>query len=213
MPDFTEILKIAVEQQDWKIICGLYRNITGETISIPEEKQQEEKEEEPIDILKKDYPMDEILAETEQQEEEVDKQENPMYNDFTAPTKGSVSESSGENRRMRSEPVGQKKLGSSFVGVNSEVFVDEMTESLIDPDTGEKLVGNNKNVKITPRNKRKELGMNDTSLIKATCSICDKPFNISPVLSYGFSNTKENNTWKCNECSTRKSKRNRSRDL
>ena len=55
---------------------------------------------------------------------------------------------------MRSEPVGGKRL-TNVVGVSEEGFVDNLTESLTDPETGEKLVGNNKNVEITPRNRRK----------------------------------------------------------
>ena len=39
MPDFSEILKIAVEQQDWQLICGLYTNITGEPLSVPTEEE------------------------------------------------------------------------------------------------------------------------------------------------------------------------------
>lgn len=212
MPDFSEILKIAVEQQDWKIICGLYTNITGEQLSIPESSPETvEEEPEQEDILSKDFDMGEILG--EKQEEKLDSNEGTIYNDFTAPTKGSVSESSGENRRMRSEPVGSKKLGSNFVGISGEDFIDGLTEALTDPETGERLVGSNKDVKITPRNKRKELGMNDTSRIDAVCSVCDKTIRVSPVLAYGFSKDKQENSWKCNDCSTRKSKRNRQRDL
>ena len=52
MPDFSEILKIAVEQQDWQLICGLYTNITGETLSVPtQDDESDPKEEE--DILEK----------------------------------------------------------------------------------------------------------------------------------------------------------------
>tara|TARA_Y100001938_G_C7951672_1_gene359626 strand:- start:18 stop:650 length:633 start_codon:yes stop_codon:yes gene_type:complete len=210
MPDFTEILKIAVEEQDWKIICGLYTNITGEPLSVPESNPDPiEEEPEKEDILSKDFDMGEILGE----KEEVDSKDDVVYNDFTAPTKGSVSPGSGENRRMRSEPVGSKKLGSNFVGISGEDFVDELTEALTDPETGEKLVGSNKNVKITPRNRRKELGMNDTSRIEAVCSICEKTIKVSPVLAHGFSKDRQENSWKCNDCSTRKSKRNRQRDL
>jgi hypothetical protein len=208
MPDFTEILKIAVEQQDWKIICGLYENITGETIRIPSETESNPTEDQ-SGILQKEYSMEEILPEKETSE--VDQEEESVYNEFTAPTKVSEPASTGENRRMRSEPVGKKFLGSNFVGVSTETFVDDMTDDLIDPETGEKLVGNNANVKITPRNKRKELGMNDTSLIETQCSVCEKTFNISTVLSHGFSAHKQENTWKCNDCNTRKSKRNRER--
>ena len=42
MPDFSEILKIAVEQQDWQLICGVYTNITGEALAIAETKTEEE---------------------------------------------------------------------------------------------------------------------------------------------------------------------------
>ena len=59
MPDFSEILKIAVEQQDWQLICGLYTNITGEPLSVPESVVEEEKEEE--DILSKEYSVDELM--------------------------------------------------------------------------------------------------------------------------------------------------------
>ena len=57
MPDFSEILKIAVEQQDWQLICGLYTNITGEPLSVPT-KEEIKKEEE--DILAKEYSIEEL---------------------------------------------------------------------------------------------------------------------------------------------------------
>ena len=44
MPDFSEILKIAVEKQDWQLICGLYTNITGEPLSVPSAVVEEEDE-------------------------------------------------------------------------------------------------------------------------------------------------------------------------
>ena len=96
MPDFTEILKIAVEQQDWQLICGLYTNITGEPLSVPATATANEAEEEkPIeDILGKEYSLDELkyqnqLPPQEQDAElvdkDIDKEINNRYNDFTAP--------------------------------------------------------------------------------------------------------------------------------
>tara|TARA_Y100001938_G_C8097372_1_gene439040 strand:+ start:188 stop:838 length:651 start_codon:yes stop_codon:yes gene_type:complete len=216
MPDFSEILKIAVEQQDWQLICGLYTNITGEPLSVPESVVEEEKEEE--DILSKEYSVDELkyqnqLPPEEQDLELVDKNIDKMidsrYNDFTAPPRNNNS-SSSENRRMRSEPVGSGKL-KNVVGVSNEGFVDNMTEALTDPETGEKLVGNNKDVKITPRNRRKQLGMNDTSLIDATCSSCNKSFSVSSSIAFGYSDSPADNTWQCNDCSVRKGRRGRGR--
>jgi len=216
MPDFSEILKIAVEQQDWQLICGLYTNITGEHLSVPQPAIEEEKEEE--DVLKKDYSLEELryqnqLPPQEQDLELVDKNIDNMissrYNDFTAPAKSDNSEGSKstKGRKMKSEQVGSNKLSGNFVGISSTPFVDEMKESLVDPDTGEPLVGNNQNVKITPRNKRKELGMQDTSLRNAECSSCGKSFEVSPSLLYGYSERKSSNTWKCNSCSIRKGRR------
>ena len=215
MPDFSEILKIAVEQQDWQLICGLYTNITGEPLSVPEEN-------EPVedviaeDVLSRDYSLEELkyqnqLSPQEQDTELVDKDIdnliNSRYNDFTAPPRSQNSNSS-DNTRMRSEAIGEGRL-QNVVGVSQEGFVDNMTESLVDPETGESLVGKNKNVNITPRNKRKELGMKDTSTINATCSLCKTDYKISPTLAHGYSENKKENTWKCNDCSTRKSRRNR----
>ena len=59
MPDFSEILKIAVQEQDWQLICGLYTNITGEPLSVPQDAIEEE-EEENEDILTKEYSIDEL---------------------------------------------------------------------------------------------------------------------------------------------------------
>ena len=215
MPDFTEILKIAVEEQDWQLICGLYTNITGEPLAVPQDAIEEE-EEEDENILTKEYSIDELkyqnrLPPQEQDLELLDKNIDNIissrYNDFKAPPRNTENKSS-EGRRARSEPVGSTKL-TNVVGVSEQGFVDDMTESLIDPDTGEKLVGSNKNAKITPRNRRKELGMNDTSLIDAECSSCAKTLKVSPTIAYGYSSNPNENSWKCNDCSTRKSRRNK----
>ena len=167
MPDFAEILKIAVEQQDWKLICGLYTNITGESLSVPETTEEKEEEQNPVeDILGKEYSIEELkyqnlLPPQEQDlellDKDIDKMISSRYNDFTAPPRSQNSNSS-DNRRMRSEAIGEGKL-QNVVGVSQEGFVDNMTESLVDPETGESLVGKNKNVNITPRNRRKELLM------------------------------------------------------
>tara|TARA_R110002074_G_scaffold9783_1_gene38199 strand:+ start:591 stop:1247 length:657 start_codon:yes stop_codon:yes gene_type:complete len=217
MPDFSEILKIAVEQQDWKLICGLYTNITGEPLSIPNAVVEEDKKEED-DVLSKEYSIEELkyqnqLAPQEQEEELLDKDIDNIissrYNDFTAPPRNTDTESGDfSGRKMRSEPVGSKTL-KNVVGVSEEGFVDDLTESLTDPETGEKLTGNNNNAKITPRNRRKQLGMNDTSLIDATCSSCNKTIKVSSSIAFGYSASQAENTWQCNDCSVRKGRRGR----
>ena len=208
MPDFSEILKIAVEQQDWQLICGLYTNITGEPLSVPTAEETKKEEE---DILAKEYSIEELkyqnqLPPQEQDLELVDKNIDNMidsrYNDFTAPPRNTEN-SNFSGRQMRSEPVGTTKL-TNVVGVSEDGFVDDLTESLTDPETGEKLVGNNKDAKITPRNRRKQLGMNDTSLINAKCSSCQKTFKISSSIAFGYSESESNNSWKCNECSVKR---------
>ena len=210
MPDFSEILKIAVEQQDWQLICGLYTNITGEPLSVPTAEEIKKEEE---DILAKEYSIEELkyqnqLPPQEQDLELVDKNIDNMidsrYNDFTAPPRNTEN-SNFSGSQMRSEPVGTTKL-TNVVGVSEEGFVDDLTESLTDPETGEKLVGNNKDVKITPRNRRKQLGMNDTSLINAKCSSCQQTFKVSPSIAFGYSESESNNSWKCNGCSVKRGK-------
>ena len=215
MPDFTEILKIAVEQQDWQLICGLYTNITGEPLSIPQSVAEEEKQEE--DILSKQYSVEDLKYQNQLPPQEqdlelvdknIDKTIEDRYNEFKAPPRNTSNRSSNSGRQMRSEPVGSTRL-KNVVGVSEEGFVDDLTESLTDPETGEKLVGKNKDVKITPRNRRKELGMNDTSLIDATCSSCNKSFSVSSSIAFGYSDSPADNTWQCNDCSVRKGRRGR----
>jgi hypothetical protein len=217
MPDFSEILKIAVEQQDWQLICGLYTNITGEPLSVPTAEEIKKEEE---DILAKEYSVEELKYQNQLPPEEqdlklVDKNIDSMistrYNDFTAPPRNTENtDTSG--RRMRSESVGKTTL-KNVVGVSEQGFVDDMTESLVDPETGERLVGNNKDVKITPRNKRANLGMNDTSLIDVKCSVCKEISKASPSIIFGYSENESENTWKCNDCSTRRGRRERSRGM
>ena len=132
----------------------------------------------------------------------IDNMIDSRYNDFTAPPRNTEN-SNFSGRQMRSEPVGTTKL-TNVVGVSEDGFVDDLTESLTDPETGEKLVGNNKDAKITPRNRRKQLGMNDTSLINAKCSSCQKTFKISSSIAFGYSESESNNSWKCNECSVKR---------
>ena len=218
MPDFSEILKIAVEQQDWQLICGLYTNITGEPLSVPASPVEDEVKEDE-DILTKEYSIDDLkyqnqLPPQEQDLELVDKNIDKIiedrYNEFKAPPRNTSNRSNNSNRQMRSEPVGSTKL-KNVVGVSEEGFVDDLTESLTDPETGEELIGKNKNAKVTPRNRRKELGMKNTSLIEATCSSCGETLKISSALAYGYSEIESQNTWKCNDCTTRKGRRDRGR--
>lgn len=215
MPDFSEILKIAVQEQDWQLICGLYTNITGEPLSVPQDAIEEE-EEENEDILTKEYSIDELkyqnqLSPQEQDLELVDKNIDNIissrYNDFKAPPRNTEN-TNFSGRQMRSEPVGSNVL-KNVVGVSEQSFVDDMSESLVDPETGENLVGSNKNAKITPRNKRKELGMNDTSLISAKCSSCGKTSSVSPSIAFGYSELESENEWQCNDCVVRKGRRDR----
>jgi len=216
MPDFTEILKIAVQEQDWQLVCGLYTNITGEPLSVPEE----ETEENPVeDVLGKEYSLEELKHQNqpppqeqglELEDKNIDKTIADRYNEFKAPPRNH-DPSLDDNRRMRSESIGSEKLKNT-VGVSEKVFVDDMTESLIDPNTGESLMGKNKDVKITPRNQRKKLGMNDTKLMDVVCAACNKCLSVSSVLAHGYSKNKIENSWKCNDCSTRKGYRERSRD-
>ena len=218
MPDFSEILKIAVEQQDWQLICGLYTNITGEPLSVPQAVvEEEEKEEE--DVLSKDYSIEELKYQNQLPPEEqslkssdknIDNIISSRYNDFKAPPRNVSSSKDFSGRQMRSEPVGSNKL-DNVVGVSKEGFVDDMTEALVDPDTGEKLIGSNKDAKVTPRNRRKELGMNDTSLIEAKCCSCGKTQSVSPSIAFGYSGIDSENTWNCNDCSVRRGRRDRGR--
>tara|TARA_R110000824_G_scaffold17703_3_gene71276 strand:- start:13 stop:666 length:654 start_codon:yes stop_codon:yes gene_type:complete len=217
MPDFSEILKIAVEKQDWQLICGLYTNITGEPLSVPSAVvEEEEKEEE--DVLSKEYSIEELkyqnqLSPQEQEvglvDKNIDKIIEDRYNEFKAPPRN-ISSSSSSGRKMRSEPVGSTIL-KNVVGVSEDGFVDDLTESLTDPETGEQLVGKNDKAKITPRNKRKELGMKDTSVLDVICSSCGKNHKISSTLSYGYSDIESQNTWKCNDCVTRRGRSDRGR--
>jgi hypothetical protein len=209
MPDFSEILKIAVEQQDWQLICGLYTNITGEPLSVPDNVGEEETGND--EVLNKEYSVDELkyqnqLSPQEQDPELVDKDIDKLissrYNDFTAPPRG-ASKTDSSGRKMRAEPVGSSLL-KNVVGVSEEPFIDNMTDSLLDPETGEKLVGNNKNAKITPRNRRKELGMKNTSTVNAVCASCGVEQKTSSELLYGYSKIESQNTWKCNDCTTKR---------
>lgn len=213
MPDFTEILKIAVEQKDWQLICGLYTSITGEPLSAPEIEDKESSQEN--EFLTKEYSIDKLREqnqdESTEKEQELDSQgvdndQENIYNNFTAPTRSeSREESDHSGRKMRSEPVGSKPLKNA-IGVSEYGFVDNLTESLVNPETGTAFSEENKRNVITPRNKRESLGMNDTSLIDVRCSSCGEEQKVSKVLSYGFSNRSEENTWKCNSCNTRKAR-------
>ena len=192
MPDFTEILKIAVEQQDWSLICGLYTNITGEPLQIPDDEPEEEAEEETEeeDILSRDFSIEDLTQLN--REKTVDKDDSSVYNDFTAPSKSSSSSSNSEGRRARSEPIGKTKLKNT-VGVSDEGWKDDLTECVLDPETGKPFSEDESKKVRTPRGKRKELGMRDTKLINVECSVCGVEYNISPALTHGYSQRKNEN--------------------
>lgn len=84
MANFTEVIKIAVETQDWELLCGLYTTITGEPLSPPEKEE--------TDPLKMDFDVASLTGQLsppqiipeekslEEREEELDNYRKPLYN-------------------------------------------------------------------------------------------------------------------------------------
>ena len=226
MAKVEDILRKAVETEDWLLACNLYTQMTGKALSPPSLSKLDEdfedeipSKEKPTKIPVKRVPAGEtrvfegktykggqILPSTytqQQKEPETNEAEN-----FMAPTReiGQDSKSNdGEGLQMKSQPISTPKTGQ-YIGVSNEPFEDTLTDGLVDEQ------GNSLLQTETQRESRKApIRGKRSTRITVECSICENTFSIAPSLAIGYVKdrpgtpmSEKQNTYKCNDCNSRK---------
>ncbi len=210
-----DLIKKAVLNADWLLVCKAYTAITGEVLVPPEPKK------EVVDFAEFEIP-DELLGEAEEDvtEPEPDDEEQPesriiipdveearaeiarankgkkKVDDFTMPSRNTgqkVNEDGKLESRRESMKIPQSRPNR---------FVDDLEEEKKD------LKKNNENLQklygaVSGRVSRVEKeGVDTGAMAEVVCSLCDKPETVAAAMAIGHSKDPMNNTYRCNSCST-----------
>lgn len=227
-----ELLKLAVEEQNWLKVCAVYTAITGEKLSPPQPKPKK------VSLLELEIP-DELLEEVnatrnddDDEEEEYDELPTiPIDSDEIEEAKGEesliidvdpepeeveVSKKKGsedefaishglQNQTSSSDGNGtiMRKVPIGDVkGKRPNKFRDNLAVEAGDLKKNNPIL---KKVygKVGSRASRDLIEAPDTSKLYAVqCSLCGKKQKVTAVLSKGYHKEEEQNTYRCNECNT-----------
>ena len=264
MAKVEDILKRAVETEDWLLACSLYTQITGKPLSppslleldadfeheIPEEEScyktgdivlyqspsgKKPRECEVLEVIdsggfesyvikmkqngrKYTVNVEEIsvdaskeeTAETPIEEPETDEPEN-----FVVSTHNKQNDPSNDTSgtQMKSQPISAPKT-RKYIGVSNNPFEDTLTDGLVD-ENGNSLLqteAERASRRVPVRGKR-------SALITVECSICEKTLSVAPALAIGYvkdrpgtTMSEKQNTYKCNNCNSRKGRAQQVRD-
>lgn len=203
-----ELIKNAVEKQDWKLVCAVYTAITGEPLSPPEPKSEKPNfldmdiSPELLRQLGIDSQDDEGVPSVSNEENLYDAYEHTLEDskkkvdnlDFTI-QRGKKIREDGKVEAARIPLDIPSKRENRFVD-NLEVAASELQK---ENPTLQKLYGPVK------KHSSKELIVDrvDTSIfVDVECSLCGHTEKVSKALSRGYSNVKRDNIYRCNACST-----------
>lgn len=225
-----DLIKKAVQTEDWGLICKAYTVITGEPLSPPEKKKV-------IDFASFEIPDDVVLGpqqylvdDDDEDFEEDDKTELESSEDKE--NRSAIITDMQEAQSELARAQGKKK--DRFVApsrkndsreVNEEGKVKAKRESIRIPQKGarpnrfqddvkkerhkELLQSHNPELKKlygehTHRLTRDELeeGVDTSVQVDVVCSLCDTPETVAASVATGYSTDPMNNTYRCNSCST-----------
>lgn len=224
-----ELLKLAVEEQDWFKVCAVYTAITGKPLNPPAKK---------VSLLEMDIP-DELLENIN-----ATRNDDEEYEDFPGPAKVGmgVEEDDEEDEdvvpllvdtQAQPEPVevevSKKKGGESEFAISHGVQGPKassdgngtiMTKVPITQAPRKNKFKDNLAVKAgdlkknnpilkkiygegSTRATRDLIDAPDTSkLYSVVCSLCNKSGKVTAALARGYNKDPENNTYRCTECDT-----------
>jgi len=182
MATVKEVFRKGIADGNWQSICKVYEIITGEQAPEPPS----------TNILGMEIEIPEAPPSVLEIEVEEEEKEAPLDAvNFTIKHKG--KEAGAKNKRQAKWVPFRKRQRTNSFNDDGTLHDDELVTK--DPRLG---VANPR-----PRNKRKELGMVDTSAtIRVQCSLCGLEEEIQPSLAFGYSKNVEENTYKCTSCST-----------
>lgn len=195
-----DLIKLAVEQENWEAICKVYTLLTGEELSPPVKKSEEELisiQDVPDEVLAS-LGLLEVFGNEEEEEEPVKKKEVEVDQEKTHDKfyiNNGIKEGEShykEGQASRKVPMPTKKRKNSFV--------DDLTQEV------NELKANNPELRKL-YNERDDGSFNRSppretraSKAKFKCTVCGKPELANPNLV-----VKE--TYRCNECSIPPAKR------
>ena len=253
MAKVEDILKTAVETEDWLLACNLYTQMTGKPLSppsllkldanfedeIPEEEScyktgdivlyqspsgKKPRECEVLEVIdsggfesyvikmkqngrKYTVNVEEISVDASEEIPAEEPKTNEAEN-FMAPTRDTNrdSQTNGDGgMQMKSQPISAPKA-KEYIGVATQPFEDTLTDGLVD-EQGNSLLqteAQRESRKVPVRGKR-------STRITVECSICENTFSIAPSLAIGYVKdrpgtpmSEKQNTYKCNDCNSRK---------
>jgi hypothetical protein len=224
-----DLLKKAVQTEDWALICKAYTAITGEVLSPPPKKEvidfasleipdelvgefdddddddDEDEEDAPAAVT---VPSTIIIPGQEAEEDEEEEAPAPTRkkkdNDFIAPARKASARNQNESGKFetRREEMRIPKKGARPNKFEDDINKEEDKKLLkkFNPQL-EVLYGPGANRK--PRSES-EGGVDTSGLVQVECSLCHNPGEVSPALARGYSEDSNNNTYRCNNCSTGK---------
>lgn len=219
-----EYFRDAIESADWKKVCKVFTQITGEDIEPPRapilaDLDMPEDDTAPLSPADMDMPEEDEEEEEEDESEsttpaeqvvEDDQQATPADNPTRQPT---IDDFRVERQPVESDDIKDRlarKLPMNIPRKRQNKFGDNQTIAMKDSVKKNPKLGVQK---PTPRGQRGKGDLSDakdTSVrVKVVCSLCGKEETVSEQLAVGWYQDKpgtrdedKKNTYKCNECQT-----------
>ncbi len=202
-----EVLKLAVEKQDWGVICSLYTKLTGETLYPPKQKEPDYAdmyidlmgtttaalvETSPTinkDVRKKFLEAEEVdeavaanlvANEGDNRGEGVptpDQEIPENMTEFAAPSRSQSPDDGGHWAQRQ-----QMKIPE----VRENRFQDDEADAATTPTIAPP---------AKPRSETKR-----QALVDVQCSSCGEYQQVAPLFAHGYNKDEMHNTYKCNQC-------------
>jgi hypothetical protein len=196
------LLKEAILEGDWDKVCFIYKQITGEDILPPQPKVVSEEEMlasmELPSLCKIPNPEEQLLGSNIHipptnidQQPSIQTNTNIIDEDEENNTQQKFTTRSIKGYQHGDDDIAAKKLPLKK-GYRPQLFVDNGTLAY-----GDKISSNPSLAKMYVPPRPRERGNN---LVHVQCSVCQKWFDLSPILTNGYSQDPKENTFRCNDC-------------
>ena len=210
-----EVLKIAVEKQDWGVICILYTKLTGESLYPPKPKEPDYVNMDidisgPTPVVMENNPpvattpaINDDIRKMFLEAEEVDETvaANLVANEGDNRGEGvaftpeqEVPENMQEFAAPSRSPDAQPPEGGEWAQ-RQQMKIPEVRENRFQDDEADAATTPTIGPPPKPRPVTKR-----QSLVDVQCSSCGKYQQVAPLLAVGYNKDPEHNTYKCNGC-------------
>jgi hypothetical protein len=225
-----DLLKLAVEEQDWLKVCAVYTAITGKPLAPPKKKVSLLEMDIPDDLLEsinatrndddddeddeyEDFPEVPVI----EQDDEVDDDTAELLIEAVDPEPVEVEDSKkkdGESEFAISHGLQNQKASSDGNGTimkkvpmggskMQNKFKDNLSVKAGDLKKNNPLLKKIYGKAGGTRASRDLIDAPDTAkTIGVQCSLCDKKQKVTLALARGYNKDPDQNTYRCNECDT-----------